>query len=86
MQRFRPKEPYAGPESFEPYGVGYVELPDGVIVESRLTTAEPDQLEIGVAMELVIEPFGTTRNGERTVTFAFRPVSDRSVDETGSVR
>jgi uncharacterized OB-fold protein len=86
VQRFRPKEPYAGPEPFEPYGVGYVELPDGVIVESRLTTADPDQLEIGLPMELVIEPFGTTASGERTVTYAFRPVSDRSVDETGSVR
>ena len=26
VQGFRPKPPYAGPEEFEPYGVGYIEL------------------------------------------------------------
>jgi uncharacterized OB-fold protein len=76
VQRFRPKEPYTGPEPFEPYGVGYVELPDGVIVESRLTTADPNQLE----------PFGTTASGEQTVTYAFRPVSDRSEHEKRSIQ
>jgi len=76
VQRFQPKEPYAGPEPFEPYGVGYVELPDGVIVESRLTTADPDELEIGAPMELVIEPFSTRPDGTQTVTFAFAPAAD----------
>jgi len=79
IQRFRPKEPYAGPEHFEPYGVGYVELPDGVVVESRLTTADPDQLGLGVPMELVVEPFGTTVSGASRVTFAFRPVPEQEV-------
>ena len=36
IQRFQPKEPYAGPEPFEPYGVGYVDLAGEVIVEGRL--------------------------------------------------
>jgi uncharacterized OB-fold protein len=76
VQRFQPKEPYAGPEPFEPYGVGYVELPDGVIVESRLTTADPDELEIGAPMELVIEPFSTRTDGTQTMTFAFAPAAD----------
>lgn len=76
IQRFRPKAPYDGPGMFEPYGVGYVELDDGVVVESRLTTADPDQLEIGASMELVLESFGTRRDGISTVTLAFRPVTD----------
>ena len=38
VQRFRPKSPpYTGPEEFEPYGVGYIELPGEVRVEARLT-------------------------------------------------
>lgn len=67
IQRFQPKEPYAGPEPFEPYGVGYVDLAGEVIVEGRLTTADPSELEIGQPMELVIVPFGDA------VTFAFAP-------------
>jgi uncharacterized OB-fold protein len=73
VQRFRPKEPYDGPEPFEPYGVGYVELAGEVIVESRLTTADPDHLEIGRPMELVVVPFVTRDDGSEVVTFAFRP-------------
>lgn len=69
VQRFQPKEPYVGPEPFEPYGVGYVELAGEVIVESRLTTADPDELEIGQTMELVVVPFADH------LTFAFRPVA-----------
>lgn len=71
VQRFAPKEPFIGSGPFEPYGVGYVELGGEVIVESRLTTADPDQLEIGQTMELVIVPF------ERTLTFAFAPAAGR---------
>jgi uncharacterized protein len=70
IQRFEPKEPYVGPEPFEPYGVGYVDLGD-VIVEGRLTTADPRELEIGLPMELAIVPFGDM------VTFAFAPSVER---------
>ena len=67
VQGFRPKAPYAGPEEFEPYGVGYVELPGEVRVEARLTVADPAQLRIGMPMELVVVPFGDR------VTYAFAP-------------
>jgi uncharacterized OB-fold protein len=69
VQRFQPKEPYVGIEPFEPYGVGYIDLAGEVIVESRLTTADPDDLEIGQPMELVIVPFA------QSLTFAFAPVA-----------
>lgn len=67
VQGFRPKPPYAGPEEFEPYGVGYVELPGEVRVEARLTVADPGRLRIGMPMELVTVPFGDR------VTYAFAP-------------
>jgi uncharacterized OB-fold protein len=69
VQRFQPKEPYLGPQPFEPYGVGYVDLDGEVIVEARLTTADPDELEIGQPVELVVVPFATGS------TFAFRPAT-----------
>ena len=71
-----PSPPYAGPtgEAFVPYGVGYVELPGEVKVETRLTEADPDRLQQGMEMELVVVPFRTDDKGDEIVTFAFRPV------------
>lgn len=80
VQGFRPKAPYAGPDEFEPYGVGYVELPGEVRVEARLTVADPARLGIGMRMELVIVPFGDK------VTFAFAPVNAAATDGTQANR
>lgn len=67
IQGFEPKAPYAGPQPFRPFGVGYVELPGEVIIEARLT--ETEGLKIGMEMKLVIEDF----DGERSC-FAFAPM------------
>jgi uncharacterized OB-fold protein len=76
IQRFPPPPPFIGDaKSFVPYGVGYVELPEGVRVEARLTTANPDELAIGQTMELVIEKFAEDDDGRSLMTFAFSPVS-----------
>jgi uncharacterized protein len=74
VQCFPPKSPpYAGSaEDFTPYGVGYVELGGEVRVEGRLTVSDPDQLEIGMEMELTLVP----APGGDAVTFAFRPKED----------
>lgn len=67
-QEFEPKEPYAGPKPFQPFLLGYVEIPGEVIVESRIVDATLSNLRLGMPMELVIVPFDETRT-----TFAFRP-------------
>ena len=75
VQNFVPPIPYAGdPAEFTPYGVGYIELPEGVRVESRLTENDPERLKIGMEMELVIERFKDDGDGGEMMTFAFRPV------------
>ena len=80
VQGFFPKSPpYAGPgtpESFVPFGVGYVELPNEVRVESRLTENDPEKLKIGMDMELVIEKFKEDEEGNDVMIFAFKPVED----------
>jgi uncharacterized OB-fold protein len=75
IQCFAPKSPpYAGTaEDFEPYGVGYVELPGEVRVEARLAEADPERLRIGMEMELVLVR-APGANG--ALTYAFRPVED----------
>ncbi|SNR65643.1 Uncharacterized OB-fold protein, contains Zn-ribbon domain [Haloechinothrix alba] len=75
VQEFPLKAPYAGPsdpDEFEPFGVGYVELPDGIRVETVLTERDPENLVFGMPVELVLTPFRRSDGSELT-TFAFRP-------------
>lgn len=79
VQAFPPKAPpYLGPvgDDFEPYGVGYVELPGQLRVEGRLTIADPEQLQIGMEMELVLDPLTVDEDGNQVVTYAFAPVEN----------
>ncbi|OOL33382.1 hypothetical protein GQ85_01820 [Rhodococcus rhodochrous] len=72
-QEFPPPSPPALPDGdFRPFGVGYVEFPEGLLVEGRLTTCNPDELTIGGRMQVVLVPFA---GGE---TFAFAPAMDRA--------
>jgi uncharacterized OB-fold protein len=75
IQCFPPKSPpYAAPpEEFEPYGVGYVELPGEVRVEARLTERDPERLRIGMPMELTLI---AAPGASGAVTYAFRPVEE----------
>ena len=60
IQGFMPKHPYKTdetPETFKPYGVGYIEMPCGLKVESRLRSGVDGKYEIGMKMDLVVEPF-----------------------------
>lgn len=79
IQGYAPKSPpYAGnadPKTFEPFGVGYVELPGELKVETRLTVADKDLLKIGMELELEIVPLYTNDAGDEVMTFAFAPVA-----------
>ncbi|WP_374479190.1 Zn-ribbon domain-containing OB-fold protein [Zoogloea sp.] len=76
IQGFQPKAPYNGGESeadFKPYGVGYVEMPSGVKVESRLTVADPALLAIGMPMILTLQAYRQVPGEEPVYTYAFAP-------------
>jgi uncharacterized OB-fold protein len=74
-QEFAPPLPYKGnrdPKVFKPYVVGFVELVDGVLVESLIVGVRPAELRIGqplVSTTTTLE----TADGQSLVTFAFRP-------------
>jgi uncharacterized OB-fold protein len=69
VQRFEPKRPpYRGPAPFEPYMLGYVELPGELIVETRLV--DIDAPRIGMAVTLRIVPFDAGH-----AIFAFGPAA-----------
>lgn len=81
-QGFLPKAPYTGagsnegpggepsPPDFQPFLLGYVELPGEVIVESRIVGAALEDLTLNMPVEFCIVPFNARQD-----TFAFRPTS-----------
>lgn len=69
MQQPRPY--YKGPV---PYGLGFVELPEGVRVETLFTNCDPESLYIGMEVELVIEKLYEDDRGQELITYKFRPV------------
>jgi uncharacterized OB-fold protein len=74
-QEFPPPLPYKGnrsPDVFKPYVVGFVELPEGVLVESLIVGATPDQLQIGQRLVSTTTNL-ETEDGRSLATFAFRP-------------
>lgn len=81
IQGFMPKSPYNSdetPETFRPYGVGYVEMPGGVRVEARLIENDRQSLRIGMPMDLKIIPFRNDEDGTELMTFVFRSAEEKS--------
>lgn len=78
IQRFMPKTPYRTSETaqtFRQYGVGYIELPGSLRVESRLTENDSSKLHLGQEMELVVYVHRTEEDGTEVMNYAFRPVA-----------
>ena len=77
VQRFPPPNPpyHGAADDFEPFGLGYVELPGQVIVEARLTESDATELRIGMPLRLtgVQVP---TETGALATTFAFEPIRE----------
>ena len=74
-QEFAPPLPYKGnrdPKVFKPYVVGFVELAEGVLVETLIVGATPDQLHIGQPLVSTTTALQLA-DGESVLTFAFRP-------------
>lgn len=69
MQQPRPF--YKGPV---PYGLGFVELPEGVRVETLFTDCDPEELKIGMEVELVIEKLYDDDEGNELIGYKFRPI------------
>jgi len=62
---------YRGPV---PYAFGYVELPEGVRVETLFTGCDFEDLRIGMDAELVIEKLYADDENNEVMTYKFRPI------------
>jgi len=67
----QPPEYYKGPV---PYAEGYVELPEGVRVESLFTGCNFDDLKAGTEVEMVVEKLCEDEEGNEVMSFKFRPI------------
>lgn len=68
VSRHRPPGDYRGAEPFEPYGLGLIELPEGIRVMSPLH-GDIDELEIGAAAEFA--PYVRREADGEVVAFSF---------------
>jgi uncharacterized protein len=74
-QEFAPPLPYKGnrdPKVFKPYIVGFVELAEGLLVESLIVGASPAELRVGQSLVSTTTTL-ETEAGESLLTYAFRP-------------
>lgn len=67
----QPASHYKGPV---PYSFGWVELPEGVRIETLYTECEPDKLEIGLEVEMVLGKIDVDDEGKEIVCHMFRPI------------
>ncbi len=58
-----------------PFGIGVVELPEGIRVISRLTESDPSVLQSGQSMELQVVVLNADEEGNDVITYAFSPVA-----------
>ena len=65
--------PYKAPDPFVPYGLGWIELPEGLILFSLLTENDPKKLKVGMEMELVFEKLEDDKDGNEVFVYKFRP-------------
>jgi uncharacterized OB-fold protein len=74
-QEFPPPLPYKGnrdPKVFQPYVVGFVELAEGVLVETLIVDVNAAELRIGQQLVSTTTSL-ETEDGRSLVTFAVRP-------------
>lgn len=87
VQRFRPKSPpFHGDDgdAFAPFYLGYVEFPEGIIVEGRIDAhVDIDKLCIGMAMAVTAVPIFADDRGEEIYAHAFRPAPSHATPLEG---
>jgi len=73
---YPPPPPYQAPDPFVPFGVGWVELPEGVVIYCQLTENDPQKLRTGMELKLIVSTFGRDEDGNDILVPMFAPLSD----------
>ncbi len=67
-------QPLRGSLMTPPYVIAQVRMPEGVTVQTILTDIEPDQVKIGMAVEICLKQVEENDDGEAVVNYFFKPV------------
>lgn len=70
--RHRPPGDYKGPDPFVPFGLGLVELPEGIRVLGPIS-GPVDRIKIGMPVELEVYKLFSDESGADVIAFRFRP-------------
>jgi len=68
--------PYKPSDPFVPYGLGWIELPEGLVLFSLLTENDPKKLKAGMQMELVFEKLEDDKDGNEVMVYKYRPAGN----------
>lgn len=73
-QYYKPPPPYKGPEPFVPYGIGLVELPEGIRIFGIMTSREMSDLKMNMDVELLVDKLYEDEQGNEYLTWKFSAV------------
>jgi uncharacterized OB-fold protein len=74
VQNYPPPPPARYDEPYIPYALGLVDLPEGLRVLGKIRTDDPESLQIGMDVELILDEIYRDENGNPVITWKFRPV------------
>jgi uncharacterized OB-fold protein len=67
----RPPEYYKGDV---PYALGFVDLPEGIKVETLFTQCDFDELAVDMEVEMILDTLYIDDEGNEVICYKFRPV------------
>jgi uncharacterized OB-fold protein len=56
-----------------PYAIGFVELPEGIRVETLFTDCDPEEIAVGMEVEMTIDVLHEDDEGNEILAYKFRP-------------
>jgi uncharacterized OB-fold protein len=74
IQNYPPPAPARYEEPYTPYALGMVDMPEGLRVLGRISTDDPEGVEVGAEVELVLERLYLDENGDEVITWKFKPI------------
>jgi len=67
----RPPEYYKGEV---PYALGFVDLPEGIQIETLFTQCDYDELAVDLEVEMILDTLHIDEEGNEVICYKFRPV------------
>ncbi len=74
VQHYQPPPPFKITPPFKPFGVGLVELPEGIRVLGMITGCDVNDIKIGMEVEMVVEKLYEDEQGNDVVTWKWKKV------------